>query len=224
MKTSWHVATAAEAIAAAQFARLGFDVSVQYGANQPEYDLIVIDGSRMLKLSVKGSKDGGWGLTQTQLAKLKNANYHGAVAAWLARHKPQTVLCFVQFEGVELDAMPRIYLARPREVAERLNASSGGRGDTTLWENITRGPKAAGAGQIERIPEGWRLSDRRVQELLSEQAHPQHEDRFTYTEADADHLQFKHPGETEFHLADGRKTPKETLPARAKRAHPKPAT
>ena len=32
---SWHVAVAAEAIAAAQFARCGVDVSVQYGANHP---------------------------------------------------------------------------------------------------------------------------------------------------------------------------------------------
>jgi hypothetical protein len=53
MKTNWHVSTAAEAIAAAQFARLGFNVSVQYGANQPEYDLMVDDGDRTLKISVK---------------------------------------------------------------------------------------------------------------------------------------------------------------------------
>jgi hypothetical protein len=58
--SSWHVATAAEAIAAAQFARFGFDVSVQYGANQPEYDLTVSSpNGRMLKISVKGSKDVG---------------------------------------------------------------------------------------------------------------------------------------------------------------------
>jgi len=44
IKSSWHVATAAEAVVAAQFARLGFDISVQYGANQPEYDLMVDDG------------------------------------------------------------------------------------------------------------------------------------------------------------------------------------
>jgi hypothetical protein len=51
MKTNWHVSTAAEAIAAAQFARLGFNVSVQYGANQPEYDLMVDDGDRTLNRS-----------------------------------------------------------------------------------------------------------------------------------------------------------------------------
>ena len=59
MKTSWQVATAAEAFAAAQFARCGWDVSVQYGANQPGYDLVAVDGDRVLKVSVKGSKDGG---------------------------------------------------------------------------------------------------------------------------------------------------------------------
>lgn len=54
----WQVATAAEAFAAAQFARLGWDVSVQYGANQPEYDLVAVNGDLMLKVSVKGSQDG----------------------------------------------------------------------------------------------------------------------------------------------------------------------
>ena len=62
--TSWHVGVAAEAYAAALFARFGYDVSVQYGANQPEYDLIAVSGDKMLKISVKGSQDGGWGLTQ----------------------------------------------------------------------------------------------------------------------------------------------------------------
>ena len=50
--TSWHVGVAAEAFAAAQFARLKYDVSVQYGANQPEYDLIAVDGEKMLKREI----------------------------------------------------------------------------------------------------------------------------------------------------------------------------
>ena len=56
---SWHVGVAAEAMVAAQFARYGYDVSVQYGADQPEYDLIASRGDEILKISVKGSKDGG---------------------------------------------------------------------------------------------------------------------------------------------------------------------
>jgi len=57
--SAWHVGVAAEAIAAALFARCGLDVSVQYGANQPEYDLMVARDERIIKVSVKGSKDGG---------------------------------------------------------------------------------------------------------------------------------------------------------------------
>lgn len=57
--TSWQVAVAAEAAVAMLFARAGWNVSVQYGANQPEYDLMVSKGAKMLKVSVKGSQDGG---------------------------------------------------------------------------------------------------------------------------------------------------------------------
>ena len=80
-RTQWQVATAAEAFAAAQFARCGWDVSVQYGANQPEYDLVAVDGDRMLKVSVKGSQDGAWGLTQSLK---RGTDYHGAADKWLA--------------------------------------------------------------------------------------------------------------------------------------------
>jgi hypothetical protein len=166
-KSSWHVATAAEAIAAAQFARLGFNVAVQYGANQPEYDLMIADDKQMLKISVKGSADGGWGLTQSRLS---NANYHAAADEWLARHKAHTALCFVQFKGIEFDAMPRIYLARPVEVMARLTGASGGRGDTILFEDYTRGPRAAGAGTNERIPDTWRLSANRIADVMKEAA------------------------------------------------------
>lgn len=114
MKTQWQVATAAEAFSAAQFARCGWDVSVQYGANQPEYDLVAVDGDRVLKVSVKGSKDGGWGLTQPLL---KEANYHAAADAWLAKHTSKTIFCFVQFKDAAIDALPRMYLATHRRCA-----------------------------------------------------------------------------------------------------------
>ena len=77
---SWHVGVAAEAYAAGLFARCGIDVSVQYGANQPEYDLVIVRGDQMLKVSVKGSQDGSWGLTQSYI---KNADYHAAIDTWL---------------------------------------------------------------------------------------------------------------------------------------------
>jgi hypothetical protein len=58
----YHVAVAAEAVAATTFARAGYEVSVQYGANQPGYDLVAVKRKRILKVSVKGSQDGGWAL------------------------------------------------------------------------------------------------------------------------------------------------------------------
>lgn len=161
----WHIAVAAEAAAALQFARVGCDVSVQYGADQPEYDLIVARAERMMKVSVKGSQDGGWGLTQSLI---KDADYHGAIDQWLARHGARTVLCFVQFKGVELAGLPRIYLARPQEVANRLKTSARGRGETILYEHHAWGPRAFGAGTVERIPEDWRFTAERVGDLLGD--------------------------------------------------------
>lgn len=163
--SSWHVSVAAEAVAASLFARCGYDVSVQYGANQPEYDLIVARGERLLKVSVKGSQDGGWGLCQSDLTKGK-ADYHDAIARWEARHNPRTVFCFVQFGGVALDDMPRVYLANPSEVAARLRSSVKGRGDTILYERHEWTTRARGAGTVETIPPTWRFSPLRIEELF----------------------------------------------------------
>jgi len=161
----WHVAVAAEAVAAAMFARCGVDVSVQYGANQPEYDLIVARGEKLLKVSVKGSQDGAWGIGQSLL---KNADYVAAIEAWKRRHKPRTVLCFVQFKGVPLDQLPRVYLATPLEVADRLKATAGGRGATILYESHTWSPRARSAGTAEKIPDAWCFSEDRVEQLFRE--------------------------------------------------------
>jgi hypothetical protein len=163
--TSWHVSVAAESFAAGLFARCGLDVSVQYGPNQPEYDLVVVLGERFLKVSVKGSKTGSWGLTQSHL---QEANYHAAVDAWLALHQPHTIFCFVQFKDVALTACPRVYLATPREVAKRLKATAAGRGGTILYEKREWGPRAYGAGTTDQIPESWAFSETRVEQLINE--------------------------------------------------------
>ena len=94
--TSWHVGVAAEAFAAAQFARFRYDVSVQYGANQPEYDLIAASGDKMLKISVKGSQDGGWGLTQSYK---KGCDYHEAIHKWREGRRTQGVVWVVPLGG-----------------------------------------------------------------------------------------------------------------------------
>ena len=161
--SSWHVGVAAEAYAAAVFARYGYDVSVQYGANQPEYDLIAVSRDLMLKISVKGSQDGSWGLTQSYK---KGCDYHEAIEKWLAAHHKKTIFCLVQFQNTAPDEMPRIYLATPHEIADRLNASAGGRGETILYEDHTWGPRAAGSGTKDQIPSEWRISAERLDFLF----------------------------------------------------------
>ncbi|MDP2433294.1 MAG: hypothetical protein Q8O33_14900 [Pseudomonadota bacterium] len=164
MKSSWQVATAAEAFAAAQFSRCGWDVSVQYGANQPEYDLVAVDGEKMLKISVKGSKDGAWGLTQSYLS---NADYHGAVDTWLKKHSKKTVFCLVQFRGVPIDVLPRMYLATPNEIGTWLMSAAKGRGDTILYEKHIWTERAQAAGTTDQIPEAWRFTQERLDDLAS---------------------------------------------------------
>lgn len=163
MKNTWQVATAAEAFAAAQFARFGWDVSVQYGANQPEYDLVVVDGERALKVSVKGSKDGGWGLSQSFK---RGRSYHEAADAWLAKHTAKTLFCFVQFKDIPLTEMPRMYLATPDEVAAQLKAAAGGRGDTILSESHTWTDRAAGKGTSDRVPSHWCFTEARLNDIV----------------------------------------------------------
>lgn len=163
--TSWHVGVAAEAFVAAQFARMRYDVSVQYGANQPEYDLIAVSGDKMLKISVKGSQDGGWGLTQSYK---KGCDYHEAIQKWLDGHHKKTIFCLVQFQGTSDAELPRMYLASPAEIAQVLNASAGGRGKTILYEYHKWGPRAAGSGTIDRIPEEWRFTEERAQFMFEQ--------------------------------------------------------
>lgn len=161
--TSWHVGVSAEAFAAALFARFRYDVSVQYGANQPEYDLIASTGDKMLKISVKGSQDGGWGLTQSYK---KGCDYHEAVAKWLAGHHKKTIFCLVQFQGTADHEMPRMYLASPAEIAAVLNASAGGHGETILYEYHKWGPRAAASGTVDHIPEAWKFTAERARYMF----------------------------------------------------------
>lgn len=164
--SSWHVGVSAEAFAAALFARYGYNVSVQYGANQPEYDLIAVDSkdtSKMLKISVKGSKDGSWGLTQKYM---KNGDYHGASKEWLAKHDNKTIFCLVQFKNVDPDKMPKMYLATPEEIVKRLDESANGRGETILYEHHEWSSRAVGYGTTEKIPSSWKFTEDRVKELF----------------------------------------------------------
>ena len=82
----------------------------------------------MLKISVKGSADGGWNLTQSAqsgLSTASRANCHDTADLWLAGHKTGTAICLVQLKDVADDALPRAYLAWPLEIAAKLKAASG---------------------------------------------------------------------------------------------------
>lgn len=161
---SWYIGIAAEAFAAAQFARFGVKVSVQYGANQPEYDLIAEIEDKMLKISVKGSQDGGWGLTQ---GFKKDCDYHEAINRWLSAHGKKTIFCLVQFQGVAENELPRMYLATPTEIADMLHASRAGNGETVLREFHAWGNKSVASGSVDQIPAEWAFTEQRLQYMLN---------------------------------------------------------
>ena len=161
--SSWHIGVAGEAFAAAQFARYGIDVSVQYGANQPEYDLIATKGDKMLKVSVKGSQDGGWGLTQ---GYKKGCDYHEAIDKWLDAHGKKTIFCLVQFQKVADDQLPRMYLATPAEIAQALHDSRSSLGETVLRENHVWGERASAAGTVDKLPEEWLFTEERARQMF----------------------------------------------------------
>lgn len=159
----YHVKVAAEAFAAGLFAHAGYNILVQYGADQPEYDLVVSKGEKLAKISVKGSQEGKWGVCQRYL---QGANYAEAIRQWLSRHGKTTLLCFIQFQGVKLGKCPRAYLATPQEVAERLRTTCMGRGATILYEDHIWSSRGAAAGQRERVPPTWRFSRKRLKTLI----------------------------------------------------------
>jgi hypothetical protein len=161
---SYHVGVAAEAFAAGLFAQAGCDVLVQYGANQPEYDLVVTRGTIARHISVKGSQDTGWGLIQNY--KSTERSYHQAADAWAADHViADLVYCFVQFADVQLGECPRVYLATIPEVVTRHKESRNGLGSTILYENRCYA-KGEAKGAVDRIPESWRFTHERLDNFL----------------------------------------------------------
>jgi hypothetical protein len=161
----FHVGVAAEAFTAGLFAQAGCDVSVQYGANQPEYDLIVSRDDRFLKISVKGSQDGGWGLIQSY--KKQGVSYAEAAARWAAAQSQKVIYCLVQFQGKQLGSCPDVYLATVTEIAAHLKASRKGHGNTILYTAYTY-KKGIALGFSEALPKHWTFSTARLEQLLAE--------------------------------------------------------
>lgn len=139
------------------------DISVQYGPNQREYDLVAIQGDDIMKVSVKGSQDGAWGLAQ---GLLSDGDYKAAIAKWHSALTRKTVFCFVQFQKTSVTEMPRIYLATRDEVKKKLDSSVNGRGSVVLYEDKTWTKKSAGAGTRDAIPDSWKISKERIQNIF----------------------------------------------------------
>jgi Holliday junction resolvase-like predicted endonuclease len=152
---------AAESYTACLLAQAGYDVLVQYGANQPDYDLVAVKDKRMLPISVKGSQDGGWMLAVRY--KEKGVTYHEAIDRWLAAQRDDVIFFFVQFSAVSVGGVPRVYVARPAEIAEQLKSQRNGKGYGALQEDRLRhSPKSSFS---ERLPDVWNFSAWRIDEI-----------------------------------------------------------
>jgi hypothetical protein len=167
---SWPITVGAKGIAAAQFARCGFDVLMQAGHDKPWYDLVVTKGGNLLKIAVKGSEDGRWCLAQPYQRSgsigSKSSDGLRAIDLWLDIHDSRTVCCLVQFEDVALNELPRIYLATPGEIAQRMRESAERLGDPVLYEQYEWISPETGYAAIEALPSRWFFSDERIHELV----------------------------------------------------------
>ena len=69
----------------------------------------------------------------------------------------------VQFFEVTLGGLPRVYVAKPREIAKQLKGQSDGRGNGNLQEDIKRiSPKSQ---YSHRLPKKWEFSQVRLRKV-----------------------------------------------------------
>lgn len=170
---SWPITIGSEGIAAAQFARCGFDVLVQASRDKPWYDLVVTRAGNLLKVSVKASENGEWELTSGFTRRVAPASgmrtdCRSMVEMWRAGYGSRTVCCLVQFEGVAITQMPRIYLASPDEIAAAMHNTAERTGRCTLLEHYEWNGRD-GERNLEVLPAEWNFSPARVQQLLLSQ-------------------------------------------------------
>jgi hypothetical protein len=167
----WQVALGSEGIAAAQFARRGFDVTIQSGRDKPWYELLVAREGSSLKVMVRGSADGAWSLTQAYLKqagdrKSRRVRFHEATDLWLAHLGSRSICCLVQFHEVPIDELPRIYLASPAEVAHKMREIAERLDEPTLYERYEWLPEGETLTSVETLPAEWAFSEERIHELL----------------------------------------------------------
>lgn len=173
---SWPITLGAEGIAAAQFARCGFDVLMQAGRDKPWYDLVVTRAGNLLKISVKASEDGQWSLTQgygprSQGSGRINFDFQAAIDRWVDSYGSRTVCCLVQFQRVAIHELPRVYLALPQELAVRMRDAVDRLGECAVVEQYAWTAQD-GSARIESLPTEWLFSPQRIEELLTQPAMP----------------------------------------------------
>lgn len=152
---------AAESYVASLLARTGYDVLVQYGANQPDYDLVAEKQGRFLPISVKGSQDGGWMLAVKY--KKTGVTYVEAIAAWHQAQRADVIYFLVQFRGVTLEDAPRVYVARPAEIAVYMKSQRYDLGHGSLQEDFRRDHPAS--QYDHQIPSEWLFTQARIDSI-----------------------------------------------------------
>jgi len=153
---------AAESFSASILAQAGYDVLVQYGANQPQYDLVAVKGEKTLFVSVKGSQEGGWMLASRYVKE--GVSYHDAIDIWLASQgKKDLVFFLVQFQNVLIGQAPRVYIARPPEIATQLKSHRLGKGHGALQEDWQRNHPRS--NYADKVPAPWLFSRERIDNI-----------------------------------------------------------
>jgi hypothetical protein len=158
-------AVAAEAFAAGVFAHAGYSVFVQYGANQPGYDLVICDDKddgHTMRVNVKGSTNGGWLLAN----KNKDGTWEKALEEWSV-HNQSFAFCLVQFQEVDVGKLPNIYLATGAEIGAELRSHWFGELSLSLWVEYSP-KKGKHKGKTLRIPENWLMTEERIMSLMSQ--------------------------------------------------------
>jgi hypothetical protein len=159
--TSRQCEIAAESYSACLLAQAGYDILIQYGANQPYYDIVANKDERFLPISVKGSQDGGWMLS----VKYKNENnsYHEAIDNWLNAQRNDVIFLFVQFINIRIGESPRTYIALPNEIAAHMKTQCNGRGHGSLQEDYRR--DHPGSRYNHKIPTDWLFTQNRIDRM-----------------------------------------------------------
>jgi hypothetical protein len=154
---------AAESYAACLLAQAGYDVLIQYGPNQPDYDLVAVKGDRILPISVKGSQDGGWMLAVKYMKR--GVTCSEAIDSWCSKQRDDIVYIFVQFLNVPIGNAPRVYIATPTQIAAQLKKQRSGNGHGALQEDYQKlHPRSH---YDDRVPEEWKFSVELIDNVCS---------------------------------------------------------